>query len=249
MGGREPPVLQLVRPAVAEGSERLPSVRPADGTAGDRRTLTMRVGQLTGVRRRAAAVSLCLLLASPLALAACGGGTSNSTDTSGAPAFTVPTGDVASAGASAGGATGQTTSTSSSSTSSSTGTTANTTTRRAARPATTASDRQPRPAARPPPRPSPAAAPLPRRAPGPPPAAAPIWGRRSVSRTQGRVDACPFASLALTARTARLGAVAARATRSGIRQHFASPDLRGSVAPGIASPHLARTAARECHRD
>jgi hypothetical protein len=77
----------------------------------------MRERQFTGVRRRAAAVSLCVLLASPLALAACGGGTSDSTETSGAPAFTVPTGDIA---ASSGSATGQTTGSSQTSTSSST---------------------------------------------------------------------------------------------------------------------------------
>jgi hypothetical protein len=76
-----------------------------------------------GIRRPAAVLSLCALLACPLALAACGGGSSDSTDTTGAPPFTVPSGAVTTPSTSG----GQTSSTGTQ-TSGSTSTTGDTTT-------------------------------------------------------------------------------------------------------------------------
>ncbi len=93
LGDREPAVLQSLRPASAEGSDRLSVVRAADGSG---RTL----GRLAGRDGRGCApwfsvalrVALaCAAVLAGLGLAACGGGGSGSGDTTGAPPLTVPT--------------------------------------------------------------------------------------------------------------------------------------------------------------
>ena len=64
---REPALLQLVRPARAEGPQRLPDLRPAHGAAG--------IAGGRALRLRAVVLTLALLLAGGT-LAACGGGSS-----------------------------------------------------------------------------------------------------------------------------------------------------------------------------
>src|SRR5205823_134619 len=81
VGGGEHALLQLVRPAVPEGLERLPLLRPTDGAA---RPLTM-----IAVGRAMALAAAGVALAA--GTAGCGGGgPSRPNDTSGAPRLTVP---------------------------------------------------------------------------------------------------------------------------------------------------------------
>ena len=69
VGGREPPLLPLVRPARPEGPQRLPHLRPAHGAA--------RIARGGSLRASALALALALLLGA-VTLAACGGGSSAS---------------------------------------------------------------------------------------------------------------------------------------------------------------------------
>src|ERR1700712_1063070 len=110
MGGGEPSLLQLVRPTHPKGPERLSALRSADGSARRLRPASMFLrGPLllhadarrpSGAPSRSGYRSLAMV-ATALALAtgvsACGGGGSNSANTSGAPPLTVPTGASANA--------------------------------------------------------------------------------------------------------------------------------------------------------
>src|SRR4051812_37963328 len=81
MGGRDPAVLQLVRPAGPEGSERLPDVRPPHGC-----TATLRGGRVRLTRPTRLAVPIIVL-----ALAGCGGAQVTVNEVPGGPVdLTVP---------------------------------------------------------------------------------------------------------------------------------------------------------------
>jgi hypothetical protein len=69
LGGREPALLQPLRPALPEGPQRLPDLRSPDGTAG---LLTVMA------RRPATACSIALLALATVGLSACGGGDGSS---------------------------------------------------------------------------------------------------------------------------------------------------------------------------
>ena len=90
--GREPSLLQLVRPALPEGPQRLPALRQADGAARGLRSCSCLVVQpsFRGFRVRARLPAGAL--SPPASRRAVAG--SPATDTSGAPALTVPTATI-----------------------------------------------------------------------------------------------------------------------------------------------------------